>query len=81
MDRDIYYRSDVSNACQKWLRSDEVGNLMKQMDPVETRVIGLMVESSDMPNYFDGLTDALDMFNVTTTASFDMFLNELSERL
>ena len=75
------YRKDISGSCQKWLESDEVNTLKQQMEPTELRLIRLMTDSSDMPNYFDGLTDTLDVLSVSTSASFSRFLNELSDRL
>lgn len=74
-------RSDISNAVQQWLISDEVDELMKEMYPEEKRAIGRMMNAVDMPNYFDGLTDAIDLFGVETSASFDKFLNHLAETL
>lgn len=74
-------RNNISNACAAWLRSEEVDELMRTMDPKEKRAIGRMADSDDMPNYFDGLTDALDLFGIGTSASFSRFLNELAERL
>lgn len=74
-------RTDISYACEKWLQSNEVDELMKQMDPEEKRAIGRMMNSTDMPNYFDGFVDAIELFDIKTTASFDRFMNSLAERL
>lgn len=75
MKRFIKSSTTATSEMMNWLRSDEVGEMMKTMTGQERRIIGKIANSTDPTTYIGAIADLIGILNPGISDSFDNFMS------
>lgn len=79
MKRFIKSSTTATSEMMNWLRSDEVGEMMKTMTSQERRLVGKIANSTDPVIYIGAIADSIDVLNPDISDSFDDFMSAAVE--